>query len=82
MSEFSNFKSESADGAIGQIDSYLTLDAYANYEFHFKDLKAKVFINGKNLTNTIYATSRLNRATSGIFPGGFRMFMAGINIQI
>lgn len=82
FAEFSNFKSESADGAIGQIDSYLTLDAYANYEFHFKDLKAKVFINGKNLTNTIYATSRLNRATSGIFPGGFRMFMAGINIQI
>jgi len=40
------------------------------------------FINGKNITNKIYRASRLNRATSGIFGGGFRQLIFGVNIRI
>lgn len=80
--EFGNFKNESADGAIGQIQSYLTLDGFVNYEIKRGDSIFRLFINGKNITNDVYRASRLNRATSGIFPGGFRQIIAGINIQI
>ncbi len=80
--EFMNFEHESADGAIGKLPSYFTMDAYLNYDLSFKETKINLFANGKNLTNQIYRASRLNRAASGIFPGGFRQLIFGVNIKI
>ncbi len=83
FTEFHNFVQESADGAIGQLPAYFTMDAYANYDFSIgKDLNLTAFVNGKNLTNSVYRASRLNRATSGVFPGGFRQIILGINVKI
>ena len=81
--EFNNFVNESSDGAIGRLPSYFTMDALANYDFDIgKKTKATIFINGKNITNKIYRASRLNRATSGIFPGGLRQIIIGLDIRI
>ncbi len=83
FTEFHNFKNESADGAIGQLPSYFTMDAFLNYRFDMPNgTQLKVFVNGKNLTNDIYRASRLNRATSGVFPGGFRQIIVGAEITI
>ncbi len=82
FTEFQNFSNESADGAIGQLPSYYTMDAYMRYHLRARHgLQASLFMNGKNLTNRIYKASRLNRATSGIFPGGFRQLVFGLDIQ-
>ncbi len=80
--EFMNFENESADGAIGKLPSYFTIDAYLNYDISFKKANINLFANGKNLTNQVYRASRLNRAASGIFPGGFRQIIFGVNIKI
>lgn len=83
FTEFHNFANESADGAIGKLPAYFTLDAFANYDFTLRSkVQLNVFINGKNITNDIYRASRLNRATSGVFPGGFRQIIFGINLRI
>ncbi|MCB0570858.1 MAG: TonB-dependent receptor [Phaeodactylibacter sp.] len=80
--EFNNFRSESADGSIGELDAFFTVDAYANYEFSIGGKgQMRIFVNGKNLGNDIFRASRLNRATSGIFPGGFRQLIAGLNLS-
>ena len=47
-----------------------------------KKVRLTAFVNGKNLTDQIYRASRLNRATSGIFPGGFRQIILGLNLQL
>ena len=81
--EFNNFANESADGAIGQLPSFFTMDAYVNYDATFgSKMKCNFFINGKNIADNVYRASRLNRATSGIFPGGFRQIIFGVNILI
>ncbi len=81
--EFHNFVNESADGAIGELPSYTTVDAFVNYDFNIGDkIDATVFVNGKNITDDVYRASRLNRATSGIFAGGFRQIIFGINMKI
>ncbi|MER3318572.1 MAG: TonB-dependent receptor [Allomuricauda sp.] len=81
--EFHNFVNESADGAIGQLPAYTTIDAFVNYDLTiYKKIDATIFINGKNITNNIYRASRLNRATSGVFGGGFRQIIFGINMKI
>lgn len=81
--EFHNFVNESADGAIGELPSYTTVDAFLNYDFNIGDkVDATVFVNGKNITDDVYRASRLNRATSGIFAGGFRQVIFGINMKI
>jgi outer membrane receptor for Fe3+-dicitrate len=81
--EFMNFKSESADGAIGKLGSFYTIDCNFNRDFVIGDNMAlNAFINGKNITNEIYRASRLNRAASGVFPGGFRQFVIGVNLRI
>lgn len=83
FSEFANFVNESADGSIGQIPSFMTFDAYVNYEFTIgQKVKMTAFVNGKNLSNEIYRASRLNRGDSGIFGGGYRMFIFGVNMQM
>lgn len=80
--EFHNFKQESSDGAIGQLPSYHTMDAYVRYHVIANHgMEMTLFLNGKNLTNRIYKASRLNRATSGIFPGGFRQLVLGLDLQ-
>ena len=81
--EFMNFEAESADGALGKLDAFFTMDVNFQYDFKIgSKTKAGFFINGKNLTNDIYKASRLNRAASGLFPGGFRQIIAGFNLTI
>ena len=80
FTEFHNFSNESADGAIGKLPGYRTFDAFVNYDFVIgNNIHMNAFVNGKNITNDIYRASRLNRATSGIFGGGFRQIIFGIN---
>ncbi|MCB0642075.1 MAG: TonB-dependent receptor, partial [Phaeodactylibacter sp.] len=81
--EFHNFTTESADGAIGRLPAFFTVDAFVNYDIEIKSkVRMNLFLNGKNLTNNIYRASRLNRATSSIFPAGFRQLIFGLNVQI
>lgn len=83
FTEFHNFHNESADGAIGKLPAYHSIDAFVNYDFVLgKKLKMTAFVNGKNITNEIYRASRLNRATSGVFGGGFRQIIFGVNMKI
>lgn len=83
FTEFHNFKNESLDGAIGKLPAYHSIDAFVNYGFTLgKNLNITAFVNGKNVTNEIYRASRLNRATSGIFGGGFRQIIYGVNMKI
>lgn len=81
--EFMNFDAESGDGAIGKLESFYTIDCFANYDFLIGGTTAlNVFVNGKNITNEIYKASRLNRAASGVFPGGFGQLILGVNLKI
>ncbi|MBY5957856.1 TonB-dependent receptor [Membranicola marinus] len=81
--EFHNFTHESADGAIGQLPAFLTFDFFLNYHFKVRNIeRLTVFVNGKNMTNSIYRASRLNRATSGVFGGGFRQIIFGVDVKI
>lgn len=81
--EFHNFSEESADGAIGRLPAYFTMDTFLRYSFRLGDhIKVDAFVNGKNITNDLYRASRLNRATSGVFPGGFRQWIFGVDLQI
>ncbi|MBO0324000.1 TonB-dependent receptor [Muricauda sp. CAU 1633] len=83
FTEFHNFEAESADGAIGQLPSFTTVDAFVNYDFKMgKKIDATVFVNGKNITDQVYRASRLNRATSGVFAGGFRQIIFGVNLKM
>ncbi len=83
FTEFHNFENESADGAIGELPAYYSIDGFINYSFIIgKKLNVNAFMNGKNITNEIYRASRLNRATSGIFGGGFRQIIFGVNLEI
>jgi len=83
FTEFYNFNNESSDGAVGKLPAYHTIDAFANYDFTIgKNLNITAFVNGKNITNEIYRASRLNRATSGVFGGGFRQIIFGVNMKI
>jgi len=78
---FANFDAESSDGAIGKLDAFTTVDAYINYNWKLKaGPQVQVFLNGKNIGNQVFRASRLNRFTSGIFPGGFRQIIAGVNL--
>jgi len=83
FTEFHNFVNESADGAIGQLPSFTTIDAYLNHDLKIgESMDARVFVNAKNITNEIYRASRLNRATSGLFAGGFRQIVFGIELRL
>jgi Fe(3+) dicitrate transport protein len=83
FTEFNNFNTESADGAVGKLPGYYSIDAFFNYGFTLgRNVSMTAFVNGKNITNEIYRASRLNRATSGIFGGGFRQIIFGVNMKI
>jgi Fe(3+) dicitrate transport protein len=59
------------------------MDAYLNYHFDLGGgIQLKAFINEKNITNTTYRASRLNRTTSGAFTGGFRQIIVGADVTI
>jgi Fe(3+) dicitrate transport protein len=79
--EFANFENESADGAIGKLPSFFNMDMHLSYDLSVSGFNTfRVFVNAKNLTNDIYRSSRLNRAASGILPGGFRQTIIGVNM--
>lgn len=79
---FANFKSESSGGAIGRLDAFTTFDAHINYEITAPDkYSILLFLNAKNLGDNIFKASRLNRFTSGIFPGGFRQIIGGVSLR-
>ncbi len=81
--EYLNFENETADGGIGKLDAYGVVDVNLEYNLPIKNhLKsATVFVAGKNITNEIYKASRLNRATGGIFPAGFRQINGGLRLN-
>lgn len=82
--EFFSFENESADGSIGKLPAYYYVNANLNYTLKNPNKsinKTTIFIAGKNLTNQVYRSSRLNRATGGIFPYGFMQINAGINMS-
>lgn len=80
--EFANFENESADGALGKLPSFFTIDAHMSYDLKMKGFNSfRLFINTKNFTNDVYRSSRLNRAASGVFPGGFRQTIMGVNMS-
>jgi Fe(3+) dicitrate transport protein len=80
--EFMNFANESADGSIGQLPAFFTMDAHANYDLvRRKNWRVQGFLNGKNISNQLFRASRLNRGTSGVFPGGFRQIIAGVTLN-
>lgn len=80
--DYLNFENETAEGAIGSLGAYKTIDANLAYSFEHHPNKyvhgLNVFVAAKNITNQIYASSRLHRLSSGIMPGGFRQINAGI----
>jgi Fe(3+) dicitrate transport protein len=77
---FANFENESADGAIGRLPAYTSWDAQVHYALPEgkHGSQWQFFVVGKNLTNNVFRASRLNRATSGVFPGGFRQVHGGV----
>ena len=82
FSEFAAFHTESSDGAIGKIEAFHTIDLNLNYDFNIGRSRASAFFVVKNVENNIFRMSRLNRANSGIFPGGFRQINLGVSIEI
>ncbi len=83
--DYLNFDSETAEGAIGSLQAFKTIDA--NIAYSFENSKNKylggltLFVAAKNITNQVYKASRLHRLSSGIMPGGFRQINAGIKLN-
>jgi Fe(3+) dicitrate transport protein len=83
--DYMNLENETNDGALGRLDAFRTVDLTCSYEFSLasrKQTKMTLFLSGKNLTDEVYKASRLHRVSSGIMPGGFRQFNAGITVRI
>ncbi len=83
--DYLNFENETAEGAIGKLPAYSTIDASIQYTFAESNSLInglQIFIVGKNLTNKIYKASRLHRLASGIMPGGFRQINCGISWKL
>jgi Fe(3+) dicitrate transport protein len=83
--EYLNIENETAEGAIGMLPAFHTLDANFSYELRPQNitlLKGITFYAAaKNLTGEIFRASRLHRVSSGIMPGGFRQFIGGANFS-
>ena len=83
--DYLNFENETAEGAIGSLQAFKTIDA--NLAYSFENSKNKylsgltLFVAAKNITNEVYKASRLHRLSSGIMPGGFRQINAGIKLN-
>jgi Fe(3+) dicitrate transport protein len=63
----------SADGLVGEIPAYLTLDARVAYTL--RRAGTTFYVSGRNLTDQVYIASR---APQGIQPAGFRQVFAGV----
>jgi Fe(3+) dicitrate transport protein len=68
-----NTPAQSLDGLLGQLPSYVVVDARVAYTLSRAGLT--LYISGKNLTDQIYIASR---APSGIQPAGFRQVFGGL----
>ena len=81
-----NFNNETAEGAIGKLNAYKTIDMNLSYSFENcskKKLRGlTLFFAGKNITNEVYKASRLHRVSSGIMPGGFRQMNGGLRLNL
>ena len=85
FTDYLNFENETAEGAIGKLNAYLTVDANVSYEFNFKNKRfhdLEIYLSGKNLTNKIYRASRLHRVSSGIIAAGFRQINGGVRMTV
>lgn len=84
--DFINLENETSEGALGKLKAFSNIDL--NLSYSFKNSKNKIlkgttiFWDCKNITNQIYASSRLHRVSSGIMPGGFRQINIGVKINI
>lgn len=83
--DYLNLDNETAEGAIGKLPGYSTIDLNTSYDFSsakycFID-GLSIFVAAKNITNEVYKASRLHRVSSGIMPGGFRQVNAGIRVN-
>ncbi len=83
FSEYFNLVSETAEGGLGELPAYYTIDLGLGY--NFSQVKNKylsplsLFVSAKNITNQIFRAGRLHRVESGVMPGGFRLITAGLN---
>jgi len=82
-SEYFNLVSETAEGGLGELPAYYTIDLGLGYNFNQvknKNLQPLcLFLSAKNITNEIFRAGRLHRVESGVMPGGFRLIVAGLN---
>lgn len=83
--DYLNFTNETAEGAIGKLPAFKTIDATLSYTCEGSRNRmlscCTFFVAARNLTNEIYMASRLHRVSSGIMPGGFRQVNAGIKFN-
>jgi len=83
--DYLNFENETAEGAIGSLQAFKTIDANVAYSFENsrnKYLKGlTLFVAAKNITDEVYKASRLHRLSSGIMPGGFRQINGGLKFN-
>jgi Fe(3+) dicitrate transport protein len=79
FADFNNTVAETAQGDNGLLRSYAFLDATVRYAV--PRTGATIKFSGKNLTNEIYRGSRMHRAGSGIFAGGFRQLNLGVELS-
>lgn len=83
--DYLNFENETAEGAIGSLQAFKTIDA--NVAYSFQNSKNKylmgltLFVAAKNITDEVYKASRLHRLSSGIMPGGFRQINGGLKFN-
>jgi Fe(3+) dicitrate transport protein len=68
-----NTPASSVDGLIGEMPSYVTLDARVGYTLRPTGLT--FYVSGRNLTDQVYIS---NRAPQGIQPAGFRQVFVGL----
>ena len=83
FSEYFNLQSETAEGGLGELPVFYTIDLGLGYNFGQlgnKNLQPlTLLVNAKNITNEIFIAGRLHRVESGLMPGGFRLITAGLN---
>jgi len=82
-SEYFNLISETAEGGLGRIPAFYTIDLGLGYNFKNASNKnlnpLSLFVSAKNITNQIFRAGRLHRVESGVMPGGFRLITTGLN---
>lgn len=80
--DYINLNNETAEGAMGKLPAFSTIDANISYSFISSEKKwlkgLTIYASGKNLNDQVFMASRLHRVSSGIMPGGFRQIIGGI----